>query len=88
MTPEPVAWKDSSLALLQRQETRDLVRACMERLPEAYRTILLLRDIEELDTQETASLLGVSTSTVRTRLHRARLALRTLLDPHFRGGLP
>ena len=78
------AWKDTSETMLQRQETRTLVRACIERLPESYQTVLLLRDIEELDTEETARLLDLSPNAVKIRLHRARQALRTLLDPHFR----
>ena len=45
-------------------------------LPEAHRTVLLLRDIEELTTRETADLLGLSEGAVKTRLHRARLALK------------
>jgi len=44
----------------------------------------VLRDVEELDTDETAALLGLTASAVKTRLHRARQALRTLLDPHLR----
>jgi RNA polymerase sigma-70 factor (ECF subfamily) len=80
-------WQESSQQLLERQETRALVRACIDRLPETYRTVLLLRDIEELSTEETARLLGVSDGVVKTRLHRARQALRALLDPHFRGGV-
>jgi len=70
--------------MLQRQETRALVRGCIDRLPESYRVVLLLRDIEELDTEETARLLDISPNAVKIRLHRARQALRTLLDPHFR----
>jgi RNA polymerase sigma-70 factor (ECF subfamily) len=53
-------------------------------LPESYRNVLLLRDIEELDTQETAEAMGISEGAVKTRLHRARLALRELLEPHLR----
>jgi RNA polymerase sigma-70 factor (ECF subfamily) len=45
---------------------------------------LVLRDIEELDTEETARMLDTSPGVVKTRLHRARQALRTLLDPHWR----
>jgi RNA polymerase sigma-70 factor (ECF subfamily) len=71
-------------------ETRDQVRACIERLPAAYRTVVLLRDIEELDTVRTAERLGISAGAVKTRLHRARQALRRLLvarNPHGgRGG--
>ncbi len=66
-------------ALLARRETRATVRRSIDRLPERYRTVLLLRDIEELDTQETATLLGTTQNTIKIRLHRARQALRTLL---------
>ena len=77
-------WKETSEMESQRQETRTLVRQCIDQLPDDYRTILLLRDIEELNTDMTAELLGVSLSVVKTRLHRARQALRGLLDPYFR----
>jgi RNA polymerase sigma-70 factor (ECF subfamily) len=76
----PAAWETSSDVLLEQHETRAAVRRCIDRLPERYRTVLLLRDIEDLDTQETAAHLGVTQDTVKMRLHRARLALRTLLE--------
>lgn len=79
-----VEWRASAEDLLQRDEHRDLVRAAIDELPENYRTVLKLRDIEELDTQETADMLGIDANTVKVRLHRARQALRTLLDRHFR----
>ena len=75
--PEP--WEDSAEVLLARSEVRRHVRHCIERLPESYRTVLVLRDIEELDTEEAARLLGISANLVKVRLHRARQALRTLL---------
>lgn len=78
------AWRGASA--LERQEVHALVRASIDRLPEAFRTILLLRDMEQLDTDETAQLLGLTTAAVKTRLHRARQALRTLLNPHFAQG--
>jgi len=68
---------------LQRHETCSLVRECIDaylKLP----NVLLLRDIEELDTEETAQLLDLTPNAVKIRLHRARQALRTLLDPYFR----
>ena len=71
---------------LERKERCALVRECIARLPESYRTVLTLRDIEELDPQETAALLGTSVNAVNIRLHRARQALRALLDPHLREG--
>ena len=64
-----------------------MVRGLIDELPELYRNVLLLRDIEGLDTKETADLLEVSPNAVKIRLHRARLALRTLLDPHMREGV-
>ncbi len=66
-----------------REETRAQVRACIDQLPVRYRTVLLLRDIEELDTDQTAAVLGISPGAVKTRLHRARQALRGLLEPLF-----
>jgi len=63
----------------QRAETRELVRKTIEELPEAYRTVLLLRDIEEFDTEQVARMMELSAGAVKTRLHRARLALRELL---------
>jgi RNA polymerase sigma-70 factor (ECF subfamily) len=74
--------------LLERQETRDLVRRTIDELPDSHRIVLLLRDIEELSTEQAAEQLGVSAGVVKTRLHRARQALRTLLDTHFRGEQP
>jgi len=49
--------------------------------------VLILRDIEDLDTEEASRALGITPTAVKVRLHRARQALRTLLDPHFRGGV-
>jgi RNA polymerase sigma-70 factor (ECF subfamily) len=69
---------------MMRAETRAVVRKCIGELPDNYRTVLILRDIEELDTDETAERLGLTPNAVKIRLHRARQALRTLLDPHFR----
>jgi RNA polymerase sigma-70 factor (ECF subfamily) len=76
----PTGWETPSEILLQRQETRALVRQCIARLPDTYRTILLLRDIEDLETEEVARTLGITANAVKIRLHRARQALRTLLE--------
>jgi RNA polymerase sigma-70 factor (ECF subfamily) len=81
---QPVrGWAEQAPALLERAETRAQVRACIDQLPESHRTVLLLRDIEELDTEETARQLGIAPGAVKTRLHRARQALRTLLAAVF-----
>jgi RNA polymerase sigma-70 factor (ECF subfamily) len=80
----PPEWREEAFETLTRREDRDFVRAAIDRLPETYRTVLLLRDIEELDTAEAARALGVTETVVKVRLHRARQALRTLLEPRFR----
>jgi RNA polymerase sigma-70 factor (ECF subfamily) len=80
-------WAMTTDTAVASRETRELVRHSIDQLPEAHRTILLLRDIEGHSTEETARLLEISPAAVKTRLHRARQALRTLLDPHMRGAL-
>lgn len=62
------------------REDRDQVRACIDDLPEDYRVVLVLRDIEELDTAQVSTILNTTPGAVKTRLHRARQALRTLLS--------
>lgn len=77
------AWKETVEAALERRQERDAVRSCIDRLPESYRTVLVLRDFEDLSVAEAAGLLGVTANTVKVRLHRARQALRELLVPIF-----
>jgi RNA polymerase sigma-70 factor (ECF subfamily) len=74
-------WEDDAQARLSRAELRAQVRARIDRLPDPYREVLLLRDIEEFDTDQTARHLGITPGAVKTRLHRARQALRALLEP-------
>ena len=78
------AWDEAADDLAEREETRQVVREAILSLPETYREVLVLRDIEEMNTDETARALGITPNAVKIRLHRARLALRTLLDPHLR----
>jgi RNA polymerase sigma-70 factor (ECF subfamily) len=78
-------WSAPADVLLERSETRKIVRACVDQLPEKYRTVLLLRDIEERTTQEVAELLTTTPTAVKVRLHRARQALSTLLRQQYRG---
>jgi RNA polymerase sigma-70 factor, ECF subfamily len=78
------SWDEPVDKLMERKETRELVRQQIDALPEGYRTVLVLRDIEGLDTEETANVLGLTVNATKIRLHRARQALRTMLAPHFR----
>ena len=75
-----VPWTENAESMLERDELRAIVRKAIDQLPETYRIVLLLRDIEEMTTEETASILGITPNAVKIRLHRARQALRTLLD--------
>src|ERR1700752_1618505 len=72
-------WCAPADQLLERKETRATVRACIEQLPENYRAVLMLRDIEEHSTQEVARLLTMTPTAVQVRPHRARQALSTLV---------
>jgi RNA polymerase sigma-70 factor, ECF subfamily len=73
-------WERPGDELLESAETRAMVRRSIDRLPDAYREVLMMRDIDELDTEETAELLRVSANAVKVRLHRARQTLRGLLE--------
>ncbi|PWT79608.1 MAG: RNA polymerase subunit sigma-24 [Blastocatellia bacterium] len=77
-------WATPADVLLERHETRQAVRRCIDQLPDSYRTVLLLRDVEERSTQEVAELLMVTPTAVKVRLHRARQALSTLLRRELR----
>jgi RNA polymerase sigma-70 factor, ECF subfamily len=76
-------WSTPADALLERQQTRATVRTCIQQLPDSYRLVLLLRDIEERSTQEAADILGITPTAVKVRLHRARQALSTLLRRQY-----
>lgn len=64
-------------------ELKEALGAAISNLPENYRVVLLLRDMEQLSTGETAEVLEVTEENVRTRLHRARLAVRKELDRYL-----
>jgi len=76
-------WTTPADELIERNETRATVRACIDRLPDNYRTVLLLRDIEERSTQDVADALSMTATAVKVRLHRARQALSTLLRHEY-----
>ena len=67
--------------LLDRKQTDGLIIAAIDRLPENYRIVLLLRDIGEMSTTGAAEVLEMTDSKVKVSLHRARAALKKLLDP-------
>ena len=68
---------------LQSDELRRRIQKAVDELPDIYRTVFLIRDVEGLSTEETAEVLEISIPTVKTRLHRARLALRDAITRYF-----
>jgi len=80
------AWTDDPERLLARRETRSLVEAAILTLPPKYRVPVLLRDLEQMTTEEAAAATGLPVATLKTRLLRGRLMLREALAPHFAAG--
>lgn len=76
-------WSTPADQLLEREQTRITVRACIDALPDNYRMVLVLRDIEELPTDRVAAMLSMTPTAVKVRLHRARQALSTLLRREY-----
>jgi RNA polymerase sigma-70 factor, ECF subfamily len=67
-----------------RSELQRVIEGAIAEMPEIYRSVMLLRDVEELSTEETAQVLDVNVDAVKTRLHRARLLARKKLDGYLR----
>ncbi len=76
-------WSQTPEAELLSQETRTMLAMAIDALPDPYRAVLVLRDIECLSNEEAAKVVGSSVPAVKSRLHRARLALRERLTSHF-----
>jgi RNA polymerase sigma-70 factor (ECF subfamily) len=81
-------WRPNPEREYAKAELQTLLAEVIEKLEPEYRIALVLRDIEELSTQETADALGLSVANVKSRLLRARLKLREKLNRHFRQGAP
>jgi len=77
----PLAETKEIEMIYEQGQTQAAVRVAIDRLPPEYRAIVIARDIEQMSTAETAEVLDISTASVKTRLHRARAALKRLLDP-------
>jgi RNA polymerase sigma-70 factor (ECF subfamily) len=76
-------WSQTPESELLSRETRDVVRRAIDALPDQYRAVLVLRDIEGLSNEEVADAVGESVAAAKSRLHRARMALREELTKHF-----
>jgi RNA polymerase sigma-70 factor (ECF subfamily) len=76
-------WSRTPEAELLEGEARTVLARAIDQLPETYRAVLILRDVEELSNEESAQILGESVSSIKSRLHRARMALREQLTRHL-----
>jgi len=82
------SWREIPADALEQKELGAILRKAIEGLPEIYRNIVLLRDIEEMDIRETAASLGISEGAVKVRLHRARAMLQRELAPQLKAFAP
>lgn len=82
------SWREIPAETLERQQLGEILRKAVHGLPEIYRNVVLLRDIEEMDIRETAAALGISEAAVKVRLHRARALLQRELAPKLKGFAP
>jgi RNA polymerase sigma-70 factor (ECF subfamily) len=77
-------WREIPSEVLERGEIRQLLQEAIERLPDIYRQVFLLRDVEEMNINETAEALNISIPSVKVRLHRARMMLQKHLAPQLK----
>jgi RNA polymerase sigma-70 factor, ECF subfamily len=89
ITPAPLTdWREIPLEALERRELREALRTAVAELPEIYRQIFTLRDLDELNVAETAAALGINVNMVKVRLHRARIMLQKRLAPVLKTAAP
>lgn len=76
-------WSNLPDDVLLSEESKEVLRRSIDSLPEAMRTVVVLKDVEGLKNEEIAETLGISVPAVKSRLHRGRLILRQLLSEYF-----
>jgi RNA polymerase sigma-70 factor (ECF subfamily) len=77
-------WREIPSETVEREEIRQLIQQAVETLPDIYREVFLLRDVEELNINETAEALTISIPSVKVRLHRAHMMLQKHLVPQLK----
>jgi RNA polymerase sigma-70 factor (ECF subfamily) len=81
-------WREVPSEALERKEVRQMLQKAITGLPEKYREVFILRDVEEMDIFETAAALSITVANVKVRLHRARLMLQKQLSPLLKNSNP
>ena len=88
-TPAPLTdWREIPLEELERKELREALQKAVAELPDIYRQVFTLRDLEEFNIAETAEALGLPAGVVKVRLHRARILLQKKLVPFLKSAAP
>lgn len=82
------SWREVPTEALERKELGDILRDAIGKLPEIYRNVVILRDIEEMEGREAAAVLGITEGALKVRLHRARALLQRSLAPKLGGFAP
>ncbi|HTV04393.1 MAG TPA: sigma-70 family RNA polymerase sigma factor [Acidobacteriaceae bacterium] len=77
-------WREIPSETLERMEVRQMLQRAIAGLPEIYREVLVLRDVEDLSVIEAAEALGITISSVKVRLHRARMMMQKVLAPQLK----
>jgi RNA polymerase sigma-70 factor (ECF subfamily) len=77
-------WREVPSEALERQEIKRLIQEAVAALPDGYRVVFLLREVEELSTREAATVLQMTESALKVRLHRARMMLQKDLAPKLK----
>jgi RNA polymerase sigma-70 factor, ECF subfamily len=81
----PEDWSKSPAATFENDELKNRISKSIKAMPEKYRKVLILRDVEEMNNEEVTKILNISLASVKSRLHRARLYLRNTLSRYFKG---
>ncbi len=81
-------WREVPSEALERKEIREMLEEAIANLSPLYREVLLLRDVEEFSTEQTAVALTITTGTVKVRLHRARMMMQKELAPKLKKASP
>lgn len=88
-TPAPLTdWREIPSEALERKELRETLKNAVADLPDIYRQVFTLRDLQEMNVAETAAALGVNENIVKVRLHRARMMLQKTLAPYLKTTAP
>ena len=82
-----IEWPETPESIYEKKEFSSFIKEAIDKLPEKYKTVFILKDIEEFTNQEIADILGISLSAVKSRLLRARLKVRELLASYGKEAL-